>query len=147
MSTAVQTKTWTITTTGPAITGHLPEWAEEDPSETGVPPDRLDIVLADICHYAEFSGQGMHVATDGGTGTFAVVLGGSIECYPYAEHAAPRIPVVNLQIIDDYWINNLDPDHLTEITAKLRVQADYLDHEIRPALIAARADWATHHTP
>lgn len=148
MTTAVRTKTWAVvTSTGHTLAGYLPEWSEDDPSQTGVSLDRLDKVLADICHHADFSAQGMWVATDSGPGTFTGILGGSIECYPYAEEPRARIPVVNLQIIDDYWINNLNPDRLTEITAKLRAQADYLDHEIRPALIAARADWATHHTP
>ena len=148
MSTAVQTKTtWAIaTSTGDTVTGHQPTWAENNPSQTGVPPERLEIVLADICHYTDFSAQGIRVATHGGPGTFTGILGGSIDCHPYAQDPAPRIPVVNLQIIDDHWIHNLDPDQLAAITAKLRAQADYLDHEIRPALTAARTDWATHHT-
>ena len=98
--------------------------------------DRLDKALADICHRAEFSAQGIRVATDDGPGTVMAVLGGSIDCHPYAGN--PRsppsagIPVANLQIIDDYWVHGLDPDQLADITAKLRAQADRLDHEIAP---------------
>jgi hypothetical protein len=82
VTTAVHTKTtWTITaTSGLAVTGYLPPWAQEDPSEAGVPVGRLGKVLADICHWAEFP--------------------------------------------------------------ELRAQADHLDHQVRPALTAARADWA-----
>ncbi|WP_405584994.1 DUF6907 domain-containing protein [Streptomyces sp. NBC_01190] len=36
----------------------------------------------------------------------------------------------------------LDPDGLAEVAAQLRAQADRLDHEIRPQLVAVRADWA-----
>jgi hypothetical protein len=84
VTTAVHTKTtWTITaTSGLAVTGYLPPWAQEDPSEAGVPVGRLGKVLADICHWAEFPGQRMRVARDGGPGTDAVVLGGSIDCHP-----------------------------------------------------------------
>jgi hypothetical protein len=72
------------------------------------------------------------------------VLWGSIDCIPYAEDPEPRIPVVNIAIIEDYWINDLDPDGLTELAARLRAQADRLENEIRPRLIAARTDWAHH---
>jgi hypothetical protein len=147
MTTAVHTKTWAITTTsGHTTTGYLPPWAEQDPSQTAVPDQQLGKVLADICHYTEFSGQRMRAATDGGPGTDTVILGGSIDCHPYTDNPQTRIPVANLQIIDDHWIHNLDPWALATIAAKLHAQANYLNHEIRPALLAARTDWATHHT-
>ena len=145
-------RTWAvITTCGHIVTGYLPSWAQEDPSRTGVPVERLGNVLADICHWAEFPGQTMRVARDGGPGTDTVVLGGSIDYHPYTGNISiptpsTGVPVVNLQIIDDYWMHNLDPYALATVAAKMRVQADYLDHEVRPALIAARADWAAYCT-
>lgn len=37
-------RTWTITTTaGDTVSGYLPGWAEQDPSRTGLRPERLDI--------------------------------------------------------------------------------------------------------
>ena len=60
---------------------------------------------------------------------------------PYAEDPEPRVPAADVAI---YWINGLDPECLSEIVAKLRAQADRLEHEIRPQLIAARDDWAVH---
>jgi hypothetical protein len=148
VTTALHTKaTWTIaTTTGHTASGYLPPWAEEDPSQTAVPDDRLEKVLADTCHWADFSGRRIRVASDGGPGRDTVVLGGSIDHHPYAEDPQTRIPVVNLQINDDHWINDVNPDELAVIAAKLRAQADHLDHEVRPALSAARTDWAANHT-
>ena len=141
-------RTWTVTTdTGLIVSGYLPSWAREDPSQTGMSVERLWKVLADICHWAEFPGQSVRVACDGGPGTDAVVLGGSIDHHPYAADVpitptpAAVLPVVNLQIIGDYWVHDLGPGQLAVIIGKLRAQADFLDHELRPALIAARADW------
>jgi hypothetical protein len=73
-------------------------------------------------------------------------LSGSIDCAPYSEDPTARLPVVNLQLVDDYWLHNLDPDQLGTIATQLRAQADHLDHEVRPALISAREDWTTHHS-
>jgi hypothetical protein len=104
-------RTWTIATTnGPVVSGYLPDWAEDDPSESGVPVAGLSARLDDVWH------------------------------------RAPRVPVVNLLIVDDYWITDLDPNGLAEVAARLRAQADRLDREVGPALVAAREDWAAHHT-
>ncbi|WP_405585862.1 DUF6907 domain-containing protein [Streptomyces sp. NBC_01190] len=144
-------RTWTITTTaGFTVEGYLPAWAEEDPSATGVPLDRLPVRLADVGHWTHFGGQSMRVRSpafegEGGGEGEEQVFWGSIDCHPYADDPEPRVPVVNLAIIEDFWINNLDPDGLARVAAQLRAQADRLDQEIRPRLIAARADWAEHH--
>jgi hypothetical protein len=135
-----------VTTSGCTATGYLPAWAESDPSETGVPLERLGIKLADLCHRAPFGGQRIRVTCGGGPGEESEVFWGGIECAPYAEDPGPRIPVANVWLVDDYWIHNLDPDGIEDLAAQLRVQADRLDHEIRPALIAARTDWAERHT-
>ncbi|MFC4035307.1 DUF6907 domain-containing protein [Streptomyces polygonati] len=143
-------RTWTIgTTAGFTATGYLPAWAEEDPSDSGVPLDELQLRLADINHWTHFDGQTMQVRLPafGGEASQvgeAQVFRGSIDCNPYAEEPEPRVPVVNLAIIEDFWINDLDPEALGDLAAKLRAQADRLDHEIRPRLIDIRADWAQH---
>lgn len=139
--------TWTIsTTTGHIISGYLPPWSHGDPTATDVAVERLGVALADINHFTPISGQYMPVTTGDVSGTATVVLSGTMECNPYAEDPEPRVPVVSLQLVDDYWLHNLDPTQLADIAAKLRAQADHLDHEVRPALIAAREDWTTHHT-
>lgn len=143
---ALPGRTWTITTTeGYAATGYLPAWAEEDPSKTGVAPERLAMELADISHRAPVSGQMMSITCDDTPGTDTVVFWGSIDCNPHSEDSEVRIPVVHLQLVDDYWFDDLGPDQLAEIAAQLREQADRLDREVRPQLIAAREDWAAHH--
>lgn len=137
---------WSIvTTSGCTATGYLPGWAVEDPSATGVPPAGLHLAVSEVSHHAPFPGQRMPVTCDTGPAQEAEVFRGGIDCDPYAEGPEPPVPVVNLQIVDDYWVYGLNPEQLAGIAAKLRAQADRLDHAIRPALIAARTEWAAHH--
>ncbi|HEY5834033.1 MAG TPA: hypothetical protein VIW71_08945 [Streptomyces sp.] len=88
----------------------------------------------------------MRVSPEGTVpGQVSEVFGGRIECIPYSEDGElPQVPVVNLHIVDDHWVNGLDPDDLAEVATRFRAQAR-LDHEMRPQLIATRADWAAHH--
>ncbi|WP_433891351.1 DUF6907 domain-containing protein [Streptomyces sp. CA-111067] len=141
--------TWTVTTTaGFTAAGYLPAWADHDPSEIGVPLERLHAVLADVSHRAAFDGPLVPVWSperDGDGLREERVLWGAIGCRPYAEDQEPRIPVVDIAIVDDYWINGLDPDDLADLAAKLRAQADHMEHEVLPQLVAARGDWAAHH--
>ena len=146
--------TWTITTVnGLEINGYLPEWAEDDPSETGVPQELLSARLAEVDHRNFFEGQMMPIVPDGADGADGAareeeaVFEGSIDCTPYAADPKSRVPVVNIQVYPGYWLYALDPTGVTEIAAKLRSQADLLDMKVRPALAAARADWTTHHPP
>jgi hypothetical protein len=141
---------WTITTVnGVQTSGYLPAWAEDDPSEASVPLEMLSIRLADVSHRSFFEGQMMMVVAPDANGVAdeEAVFEGSIDCNPYAEDPEARVPVVNIQVYLEHWILGLDPSGVTEVAAKLRAQADRLDHEVRPALIAARADWAAHHQP
>ncbi|WP_333768670.1 DUF6907 domain-containing protein [Streptomyces sp. IBSBF 2435] len=143
---ALSARTWTITTTnGYTTVGYLPAWADDDPSTTNVPPQHLGTELADMNHHQPFPGQRMTIALTDTPGIGTVILSGSIDCAPYSEDPTARLPVVNLQLVDDYWLHNLDPDQLGVIASQLRAQADHLDHEVRPALISAREDWTTHH--
>lgn len=139
-------RTWTIaTTSGYTASGYLPPWADEDPSRTGVPLDRLSAALDDIRHHAAFDGQLLPVSPDGGPAKDTVVLSAAMVCDPCAEDPALRVPVVNLQLVDDYWMNGFGPDQLAGVAVTLRIQADYLDREVRPALVTARAQWAEYH--
>jgi hypothetical protein len=140
-------RTWTITTTsGLTVSGYLPGWAEEDPSQSGVALERLGLELADITHEAPCPGQMLPVVSGSGPAEEAEVFWGTIVCHPFTEDPEPRLPVVNVRIIDDYWTTDLGPAELADLAKKLRAQANRLDNEVRPALIAARDDWATHHT-
>lgn len=143
--------TWTVTTSNEVkVGGYLPGWADEDPSESDLDPKLLEICLADLVHYRSFDGQtvtvdtGQSGAEDGRYRGPAEILHGGIYCHPHSDNPAERVPVVNVEILEgsDDWMENLDPDGIADLAAKLRAQADRLDNEVRPTLIAARADWA-----
>lgn len=142
--------TWTITTeNGVKVTGYRPPWAPGDPSEDGIPAGWLELHLDDLAHVRYFDGQTVNVDTSRGVGEDryygpAGILSAGIWCKPYSDDPAERVPVVNVELLDggDDWIHGLDPDGVADLAAKLRAQADRLDNEVRPALIAARADWA-----
>jgi hypothetical protein len=136
---------WTITTVDGTVTsGYLPAWAEDDPSEAGVPVELLPERLARIGHRSLFEGRMMALATPGTRGRpeDEAVFEGSIDCVPYAVHADARAPVVNIQVCPGHWLLGLDPDAVAQVAAQLRAQADLLADEVRPALAAAREDWA-----
>lgn len=140
--------TWTITTTeGNTVSGYLPTWAEDDPTEVDVPVDDLPQKLAQVNHRAFFEGPMLPVtAPDLWNGAEEdSVFEGSIDCNPYDPDPRLRVPVVNLQVSVGRWILGLAPEDLAGVAAKLRVHADLLDHKVRPALVAARADWAARH--
>lgn len=141
-------RTWTIaTTSGYTASGYLPAWAEEDPSRTGVRPERLDIELSGLTHEAAFGGQFMRVcpaAVD--PGQDSVVFAGSIQCGPHVgDDLRPRDPVVNIQLVDDLWLIDLDPAGVAEVAAHFHDFAELLLTKVVPELSAARADWAPHH--
>jgi anti-sigma regulatory factor (Ser/Thr protein kinase) len=141
---------WTVTTdSGAATSGYLPAWAEDDPTEASVPLDELPERLAGINHRNFFEGPMVPLtAPDVWEGVEEdAIFEGSIDCNPYDPDSALRVPVVNLQVCVGRWILGLDPPGVAEVAAKLRAHADLLDEKVRPALIAAREDWATHHLP
>jgi hypothetical protein len=139
---------WAITTVGGrTVGGYLPAWAAEDPSEQGVLEGELAGRLADVNHYAVFEGQRVEVYTPANRGGRAVeeeILHGSIDCNPYAEEGEPRVPVVNLHLAGECWAGGFGPEELGRFAGQLRAQAELLENEVRPALVAARADWAEH---
>lgn len=139
---------WTISTlNGLEVSGYLPDWAEDDPSEAHVLPSQLPLRLAQVEHRTFFEGQTVNLAKtpQGNIAEEEVVFGGSIDCTPFAADPLSRLPVANIQVCPTCWIVGLDPDGIADIAAKLRAQADHLEHEVRPALTAAREDWEARH--
>jgi len=142
-------RTWTIATTkGHTATGHLPAWAQHDPSVTGVGAHRLDTALADITHQVDVGGLILPVSHAEDAPEDTGVLAITIDCKPYAEveDSGPLVPTINVQIVDDYWIRDLDPARTVALGKRLRALGDLLVNTAAPQLAAARADW-THHTP
>jgi hypothetical protein len=137
---------WTITATDDTTaSGYLPGWAEEDPSRTGVPPAAFRNAVHDVIHRAHFDGQLLRPARGGyGPGADTWALNGTIECIPDTDDGTPPIPVANVHIIEDFWLTGLGPADLSALAAQLRAQADRLENDVRPRLIAYRADWSTH---
>lgn len=69
------------------------------------------------------------------------VLRAVLDVRPYDENPARHEPVVNLEVIEDHWIEDLDPDALADVIAKLRGHLDELD-QVHARLVQARADWS-----
>lgn len=138
---------WTLTTVGGHVTsGYLPGWAEEDPSANGVPLERLAVRLDDICHRAPFEGQTLRLAPGGyGPGEETPVFAGHIECRPDPDEGRPALPVAHVHLIHDVWAPALDPAALSDFAATLRAQADRLEQDVLPRLVAYREDWTEHH--
>jgi hypothetical protein len=138
---------WRITTSDGdvAIREYLPGWAEEDPSRTGVAPQLLGKLLADVHHRRDFGGESAVVAFASDPPGPMVVFGVTVGCRPFAEEGQPRVPVANVQIVDDFWFKDLDPEGVSAVAALLRAQADRLEQQVRPALVAARDDWQRNH--
>ncbi|WP_405592652.1 DUF6907 domain-containing protein [Streptomyces sp. NBC_01190] len=140
-------QTWAITTTdGHTVSGYLPDWAQEDPSKTGVAPDRLPIELSDMTHEASFGGQLIRVcpaAED--PGEDSAVFTALMQCSPFVEdNPEARVPLVNIRIFEDFWITNLDPSGVVEAAERFRDFADLLTNKVAPELSAARSAWAEH---
>jgi hypothetical protein len=138
-------RTWTITTRdGYTVRGYLPGWAEEDPSQVGIPSDRLSDTLHDVIHRATFDGELIRLARGGyGPGEHTWVFGGHIECILDADDRPP-VPTASIHFFEDYWLSGLGPNQLARFAAQLRAQADRLDDDVRPRLAAYQADWSAH---
>lgn len=140
-------RTWSISTTGGiTLTGYLPFWADEDPSESDVPLEELSVKLVDLAHRRPFDGQRMRVhnpahADDVRLGAEESLFDGHITCHPYSEDPQERMPYANVRVVDDLWLNHLAPEGLTELAAQLRAQADHIEGDVIPALEEARSDW------
>lgn len=145
---AASGREWSITTTDGRVTsGHLPPWAQDDPSKAGVEPDRLRIELADITHEKSFGGCFIPVCSGAEElGTLKAMLVAHMQCRPFTDGGDPDevCPLVNIQLLDDLWIRRLGLDGVAKVAEKFRRFADLLVYTVTPALYAARGDWAAH---
>jgi hypothetical protein len=138
---------WTITTTdGQKLSGPLGSWAEEDPSRTDVPPDALARRLEDLTLYAAFPGAPQITVQskafeDWETPVEYPVLRASLDCYPYEEDPARRVPLLNIELAPECAVIDLDPDRLAVFLAAMRAQLDLLEQVAGKALVEAREEW------
>ncbi|SDN05747.1 DUF6907 domain-containing protein [Actinacidiphila guanduensis] len=137
---------WTITTTdGQKHSGPLGSWAEEDPSETDVPPESLTRHLEDLTLWAAFPGTSIAVQSkafeDWETPVEYPVMRASLDCYPYEEDPARRVPLLNIELAPECSVIDLDPDRLAAFLAAMRAQLDLLEQVAGKALVEAREEW------
>ncbi|BBA99045.1 hypothetical protein RVR_5501 [Actinacidiphila reveromycinica] len=148
--TARSLRQWLLTTTtGEQVSGHLPPWATEDPSEQEVPAEELAARLADVCHYREFPGQVLRAYSPGNSSDAPEeleVMSSSITCAPYAPAPELALPVVTVRVAGEYWMTDLDPTGVADLVAGLRAVADRLDSVVIPQLNTIRTEWTAHHT-
>ena len=136
-------RTWVVATVGgETVSGYLPGWADEDPSRCGVLPEWLHVALADVVLEADMGGLVLPVACGQGPAEEAGVLAVTIGCKPFGEDDEPRVPVVSVQVVDDFWLRDLDPDGVADLGQRLQGLGRRLLATVAPELAAARADWA-----
>jgi hypothetical protein len=145
---AAPPRQWTITTeTGVTVRGHLPEWAESDPSKANIPANRLQLHVSDIYHRRGYAGPTVKVNipgydTDRYTGDDEILLP-TMRRKPHSDDPADRIPVVVVEAVagSDDWLGPFDPAGLCDLADKLRAHADLLD-DVAAHLQDAREGWA-----
>lgn len=140
---------WTITTEhGVTVSGYLPAWDQGDPSAHNIPADRLEVYVSDVDHVQHWPGQMLASANlSSGKGRYVgqcPILCPQMNLRPFDPNTAERIPNVSVELVEgsDDWIEHLDPAGVATFAEQLRAQADRLENEVLPALVAARADWA-----
>jgi hypothetical protein len=80
---------------------------------------------ADICCYTS-DGQAAMLPIDNGTVEDLRVLGVGIRCLPYDESMGARLPHAVVEVVEDHYIENLDPDALALLIATLQGRLDAL---------------------
>jgi hypothetical protein len=69
------------------------------------------------------------------------ILAWQIDVHPFSTKMAERLPHVNIEAIDDHWIEALDPDSLATVIGHLQKQVDSL-RAAHTQLVRVRADYA-----
>ncbi len=140
-------KRWTITTVNDVrVSGHLPAWAEKDPSQDDVPADRLQLRLVDLTHTRDYGGPTVRVDGPFGEGgkheiDEDTLCRAQIWCAPHSLDPEQRVPYAIVTVLEDCVIGGLDPAGVADLAAKLHAQAAVLD-QVAVDLAEARADWA-----
>ncbi|BBA98744.1 hypothetical protein RVR_5050 [Actinacidiphila reveromycinica] len=145
---------WTVTTVeGITLTGHQPDWSEDNPSNTGMTLDQAVDYLRGYAHYTmlpvdpvlppatldiDINGTRVREST-------SAMFAAQIACHPYAPQPHERVPTASLTIVDAWDFEGLTPTDLARFATQIRTQADYFENTVLPDLVAAREDWAARH--
>lgn len=73
------------------------------------------------------------------------VLSTVLKMEPWSDTIAQRLPYASVELVDDYWIENLDPDGLETVINTLASQLDRMRATHR-RLVETRADHMQRHT-
>ncbi|MFD5940246.1 DUF6907 domain-containing protein [Streptomyces griseus] len=68
------------------------------------------------------------------------VLSATLNMLPFSESIALRAPHVSVEVIQDEWIEGLDPDGLATVIGTLRERLEHLE-QMHGRLEVARAEW------
>ena len=68
------------------------------------------------------------------------VLSSTLNVRPFDEMVSARLPFISLEIIDDHWIEDLDPDGLETVIRTLAERLDDL-REAHALLVRTRAEY------
>lgn len=68
------------------------------------------------------------------------VLSSTLNVRPFDEKLASRLPFISLEIIDDHWIEDLDPDGLETVISTLAERLDDL-RQAHADLVRTRAEY------
>ena len=68
------------------------------------------------------------------------VLSSTLNVRPFDEKLAARLPFVSIEMIDDHWIDDLDPDGLETVIRTLAERLDDL-REAHALLVRTRAEY------
>ncbi|WP_405548782.1 DUF6907 domain-containing protein [Streptomyces microflavus] len=68
------------------------------------------------------------------------VLSATLNVLPFAESIALRAPHVSVEVVQDEWIEGLDPDGLATVIGTLRERLEHLE-QMQGRLEVARAEW------
>jgi len=137
---------WTLRTdTGATVSGYLPAWAQEDPSQDNVPVDKLRFRLTDLTHEREYDAPRITVhAPLGPDGAMEDIdsrlFAPQIWCGPHSDYPEERTPYALITVLEDCVLDHQGPKDVASLAAKLRAQAAVLDR-VAVDLAAARADW------
>ncbi|MGW3298455.1 DUF6907 domain-containing protein [Streptomyces rubiginosohelvolus] len=68
------------------------------------------------------------------------VLSATLNMLPFSDSIALRAPHVSVEVVQDEWIEGLDPDGLATVIGTLRERLEHLE-EMHGRLEVARAEW------
>ncbi|WP_164837771.1 hypothetical protein [Streptomyces sp. B27] len=68
------------------------------------------------------------------------VLSATLNMLPFSDSIALRAPHVSVEVVQDEWIEGLDPDGLATVIGTLRERLEHLE-QMHGRLEVARAEW------